>query len=451
MSLMIKNAHAILSGLPGEAARLAGPDIRIRDGKIAAIGSLTPLPEERQIDARDCVIYPAWVNTHHHLFQSLLKGEPQGLNQSLTAWLSATPYRFRAAFDEHTFRLAVRIGLVELLRSSCASVADHNYLYWPDMPFDTSEIVFSEGEALGMRIVLCRGGATQGRAVEQDLPVALRPETFDGYMADIERLVSRYHDPRPDSLRRVVMAPTTVLHSAPGAQLREMAKLARQLGIRLHSHLSETVDYLDAARQKFAMTPVQFCAEHDWLGNDVWFAHLVKLLPEEIALLGRTGTGIAHCPQSNGRLGSGIADLLALEQAGSRSRWGWTALPPMKRRICKAKPMPHGCYSARARGCWRSRATPGAPSRGGRCGHGGGCGALGQRRRGADPRLSAERHPAGRDAGGPCHLPAGRSALLRPARYGHWAGGLRWARRAEGATAQWPPHRGRRRHSRSRP
>ncbi len=162
MSLMIKNAHAILSGLPGEAARLAGPDIRIRDGKIAAIGSLTPLPEERQIDARDCVIYPAWVNTHHHLFQSLLKGEPQGLNQSLTAWLSATPYRFRAAFDEHTFRLAVRIGLVELLRSGCASVADHNYLYWPDMPFDTSEIVFSEGEALGMRIVLCRGGATRG-------------------------------------------------------------------------------------------------------------------------------------------------------------------------------------------------------------------------------------------------------------------------------------------------
>ncbi|WP_108986555.1 amidohydrolase family protein, partial [Klebsiella pneumoniae] len=168
----------------------------------------------------------------------------------------------------------------------------------------------------GMRIVLCRGGATQGRAVEKDLPVALRPETFDGYMADVERLVSRYHDPRPESLRRVVMAPTTVLHSAPGAQLREMAKLARQLGIRLHSHLSETVDYLDAARQKFAMTPVQFCAEHDWLGNDVWFAHLVKLLPEEIALLGRTGTGIAHCPQSNGRLGSGIADLLALEQAG---------------------------------------------------------------------------------------------------------------------------------------
>lgn len=364
MSLMIKNAHAILSGLPGEAARLAGPDIRIRDGKIAAIGSLTPLPEERQIDARDCVIYPAWVNTHHHLFQSLLKGEPQGLNQSLTAWLSATPYRFRAAFDEHTFRLAVRIGLVELLRSGCASVADHNYLYWPDMPFDTSEIVFSEGEALGMRIVLCRGGATQGRAVEQDLPVALRPETFDGYMADIERLVSRYHDPRPDSLRRVVMAPTTVLHSAPGAQLREMAKLARQLGIRLHSHLSETVDYLDAARQKFAMTPVQFCAEHDWLGNDVWFAHLVKLLPEEIACWAAPEPASPTARKATAGWAAASPICWRWSRPGSRSRWGWTALPPMKRRICKAKPMPHGCCNARARGCWRSRATPGAPSRG---------------------------------------------------------------------------------------
>ncbi|MBU9855725.1 amidohydrolase family protein [Rahnella bonaserana] len=315
-SLLIKNAHAILTGLPGDAARHTGPDIRVCHGVIEAMGTLTALPGERLVDARDCVVYPAWVNTHHHLFQSLLKGEPQGLNKSLTAWLSATPYRFRATFDESTFRLAVRIGLTELLRSGCATVADHNYLYWPDMPFDTSEILFSEGEALGMRIVLCRGGATQGRAIEKELPQALRPEGFADYMADMERLVGRYHDPKPTSLRRVVMAPTTLLHSAPGAQLREMAKLARSLGIRLHSHLSETVDYLDAARAKFDMTPVQFCAEHDWLGDDVWFAHLVKLLPQEIAMLGQTRTGIAHCPQSNGRLGSGIADLLALEQAG---------------------------------------------------------------------------------------------------------------------------------------
>ena len=315
-SWLIRNASAILTGLPGAAARHAGPDIRVREGHIVALGRLEPEPGEAQIDARDCVIYPAWINTHHHLFQSLLKGEPQGLNQSLTPWLAATPYRFRCAFDEASFRLAARIGLIELARSGCATVADHHYLYYPGMPFDSAAILFEEAEALGLRFVLCRGGATQTRQLEADLPQALRPERLDDYLADIERLAARYHDPAADAWRRIVVAPTTTLHSTTADELRETARLARQLGLRLHSHLSETVDYLDAARAKFGMTPIQFCAEHEWLGRDVWFAHLVKLLPEEVRLLGETGSGIAHCPQSNARLGSGIADLVALEAAG---------------------------------------------------------------------------------------------------------------------------------------
>lgn len=315
-SLLIKNAHAILTGLAGDQARQQAPDIRIVNGLISEIGHLQALPGEQLINASDCVVYPAWVNTHHHLFQSLLKGEPQGLNQSLTRWLASTPYRFRGAFDEDTFRLAARIGLVELLRSGCATVADHHYLYWPNMPFDGAAILFDEAEQLGMRFVLCRGGATQTRGLEAELPQAMRPEKFEHFMQDVERLVQQYHDASPHAMRRIVMAPTTTLHSTSPQELRESAKLARQLNIRLHSHLSETVDYLDAARAKFGMTPVQFCAEHDWVGSDVWFAHLVKLLPEEIKLLGQTGTGIAHCPQSNSRLGSGIADLIALEHAG---------------------------------------------------------------------------------------------------------------------------------------
>ena len=262
------------------------------------------------------MIYPAWVNTHHHLFQSLLKGEPQGLNQSLTPWLASTPYRFRGAFDEESFRLAARIGLIELLRSGCGTVADHHYLYWPNMPFDGAEILFDEADRLGLRFILCRGGGTLTRGLEAELPQALRPEKFENVIADIERLVSKYHDSRPQAFKRIVMAPTTALHSTTPEQLRETAQVARRLGIRLHSHLSETVDYLDVARAKFGMTPVQFCAEHDWIGEDVWFAHLVKLLPEEIQLLGQTKTGIAHCPQSNARLGSGIADLVTLEKAG---------------------------------------------------------------------------------------------------------------------------------------
>lgn len=315
-SWLIRNASAILTGRRGVDARHAGPDIRIVDGRIAAIGQLDAQPGEAQIDARDCVIYPAWINTHHHLFQSLLKGEPEGLNQTLTPWLAATPYRFRGAFDEHSFRLAVRIGLLELLRSGCATVADHHYLYHPGMPFDSAAILFEEADALGLRFVLCRGGGTQVRQLEAELPQALRPEKLDDYLADVERLTARYHDPAGDARRRIVMAPTTTLHSTTPAELRETARVARRLGLRLHSHLSETVDYLDAAKAKFGMTPVQFCAEQEWLGPDVWFAHLVKLLPEEIQLLGQTGTGIAHCPQSNGRLGSGIANLPALEAAG---------------------------------------------------------------------------------------------------------------------------------------
>ena len=313
---LIKNAYAILTGLSGDAARSSATDIRIRDGKISALGKLSPEPEDIIVDAKDCVLYPAWVNTHHHLFQSLLKGEPQGLNQSLTSWLASTPYRFRGAFDEATFRIAVRIGLIELLRSGCATVADHHYLYWPNMPFDGAAILFEEAETLGMRFVLCRGGATQTRGLESELPQALRAEKFEDYMLDVERLVQQYHQPEGNAMRKIVMAPTSSLHSTTAQQFRESAKFARQLGIGLHSHLSETVDYLDAAKHKFAMTPVQFCAEHDWVGSDVWFAHLVKLLPEEIKILGQTHTGIAHCPQSNARLGSGIADLVALEHAG---------------------------------------------------------------------------------------------------------------------------------------
>lgn len=314
-AILIKNCAAMLTG-ERHAPRSPARDIRIRDGVIREMGVLTPQADERVIDARDCVAYPAWVNTHHHLFQSLLKGEPQGLNQSLSAWLAATPYRFRGAFDEQTFRIAARIGLVELLRSGCGTVADHHYLYWPEMPFDGAAVLFEEADALGMRFVLCRGGATQTRGLESDLPTALRPEKFDAWMADVERLTAKYHQPGAHAFRQVVMAPTTTLHSTTPQELRESARLARSLGIRLHSHLSETVDYLDAARAKFGMTPLQFCAEQEWTGEDVWFAHLVKLLPEEIRLLGETGSGIAHCPQSNGRLGSGIADLVALEAAG---------------------------------------------------------------------------------------------------------------------------------------
>ncbi|OWY27273.1 amidohydrolase family protein [Herbaspirillum robiniae] len=315
-TLLIRNLQAIMTGLPGSAARHAGPDMRIDGDTIAAIGRLAPLPGERVLDATDCVAYPAWVNTHHHLFQSLLKGDPLGINATLTPWLAATPYRYRAKFDAQLFRLAARIGMVELLRSGCGTIADHNYLYYPGMPFDTSEILFEEAERLGLRFVLCRGTATRTRQLEAELPSALRPEKLDGFLQDMGRLARRFHDPSPSSMRRVVMAPTTPLYSAGPEEMREIAAAGRELGLRLHSHLSETVGYQDSAQAMHGCSPVEFCERIGWLGRDVWFAHLVKLDEQEIRLLGATGTGIAHCPQSNGRLGSGIAPIRALEAAG---------------------------------------------------------------------------------------------------------------------------------------
>lgn len=315
-TFLIRNASAILTGLPSEAARHAGADIRVRDGVIDEIGTLAPHAQERIVDASDCVVYPAWVNTHHHLFQSMLKGDMQGINLPLTEWLAATPYRFRALFDADLFRLAVRIGMIELMRSGCGTIADHNYLYYPGMPFDTSAILFEEAEALGIRFVLCRGGATKTRQLEADLPSALRPESLDAYLQDIERLTAAYHDAGPAAYRRIVMAPTTPLFSMTPSETKESAAAARRLGIRMHSHLSETVSYQQYAYEQHGRSPVEFMGEQDWLGPDVWFAHLVKLSEQDIRLLGNTHTGVAHCPQSNGRLGSGIAPIRRMENAG---------------------------------------------------------------------------------------------------------------------------------------
>ena len=315
-SLLIRNAAAILTGLPGAPARHAGPDIRIRGRRIEAMGALTPEPGEAQIDATDCVIYPAWVNTHHHLAESLLKGLPGGINVSLTDWLHAVPIRHRGRFSERTFRIAARIGLTELALSGCGTVADHNFVYYPDADFDSSAILFEEAERLGLRFVLCRAGATQSRMPPADARDRWRPESFESFLAHIEGNVQRFHDPAPDSMRRVVMGPTTPLFDFTPEQLRECARVARGWGLRLHTHLSETVAYKEVSQERHGISPVAFMEKHEWLGPDVWLAHLVKLDAEEIAALGASGTGIAHCPQSNARLGSGIAKLTELEAAG---------------------------------------------------------------------------------------------------------------------------------------
>ena len=308
--VLIRGAAQALTGLPGAAMRAAnGSDIRIRGGVIDAVGALTPQDGERVIDASGCVIYPGWVNTHHHLFQSLLKGIPAGINLPLVPWLAAVPVPYRRFFDgEAMLRLAARIGIIELMLSGCTTIADHQYHYYPGMPFDASAAIFEEADKLGVRMVLCRGGQTQARAMtDGQAPPQVAPETIDAFLAGVERDVGRYHDASPMAMRRMVSAITTPTWSCSPEQLKLMAREARRLGIRMHSHLSETYDYVRWAHEVHNCTPVQFAEAHEWVGDDVWFAHMVHLDDGDLQLCARTGTGIAHCPQSNGRLGSGIA------------------------------------------------------------------------------------------------------------------------------------------------
>jgi cytosine/adenosine deaminase-related metal-dependent hydrolase len=316
--MLIRHASAVLTGAAGAAARSSASDLRIgADGTIAEMGrGLLPQPGEDVLDASDCVIYPGWVNTHHHLFQSLLKGVPAGINASLTPWLSAVPYAYRGGFDEELLRLAARIGLAELLLSGCTTVADHHYIYYPGIGFDGSAALFDEADRLGLRFMLLRGGATRVRDADSNAPAHVKPETLDAMLTDVERLAARYHQRGPRARTRVAFAPTTITYSMGTGELKAAARAARAMGVPMHSHLSETVSYQEHCRAAFDRLPVDYAAEHEWVGPDVWFAHLVHVSEPERRILAGTGTGMAHCPQSNSRLGSGVAPAPALAEMG---------------------------------------------------------------------------------------------------------------------------------------
>ncbi|CAM5784338.1 8-oxoguanine deaminase [Castellaniella caeni] len=317
-SILIRNATAVMSGGRGESARLGAQDIRIQDGIIREIApSLTPRADEKVLDARGGIVYPGWINTHHHLFQNLLKAVPEGMNDDLQGWLAKVPYPRLAKVTPELLRVAARLGMAELLLSGVTTCADHHYLYHAHGGTETGDLLFDVADEFGMRFVLCRGGAVQSAAAHPGFSkTALQPETFEGMVADIERLKARYHQSGPHPMRRVVVAPTTPTFSLPPLLLRELAGVARGLGLRLHTHLSETDNYVKFCREKYNCLPVEFVADNDWLGPDVWFAHMVHMQPSEIRLMATTGTGVSHCPVSNARLGSGIAPIPQMAAAG---------------------------------------------------------------------------------------------------------------------------------------
>ena len=307
----------IAHGLTGarDGARLVGA-LRVADGRIAEIGALEPKPGERVVDASGCVVIPGLVNTHHHLFQSMLKAVPAGMNLPLEPWLAAVPYMFWPRLDEEKLRISARIGLAELALSGATTICDHHYIFSERYDYDPAEILFEEAARLGFRLVLARGGATRGRVFDDpDIPPP-PVETLDAFLSTIAATADRWHDPSDDAMTRVAVAPTTPTFNVDAGELREIAAFARARGLRLHSHLSENEGYAAYTEGRHGKRPVHWLAEHDWLGPDVWFAHLVDLEASEVVLLADTGTAMAHCPQANARLGSGIAPAAALHDLG---------------------------------------------------------------------------------------------------------------------------------------
>ncbi|EAV40319.1 hydroxydechloroatrazine ethylaminohydrolase [Stappia aggregata IAM 12614] len=313
-SFLITNIDYGLTG-NREGDRLSGA-IRVQDGRITDIGDLQPQEGERIVDASGCVVTPGLVNTHHHLFQSVLKAVPEGMNAPLDDWLMNVPYSYWPLIDEETLRISARIGLAELLLTGTTTVCDHHYVFSDRYDYDPANVLFEEAEALGIRFVLARGGGTKGRSFPDPSLPPSPSETLDAFLASIEQTASRWHDPSPTSSRRVAVAPTTPTFNLEAGDLPDIARFARSKGLRLHSHLSENRTYVDFTLAKYGKRPVHWLAEQEWLGPDVWFAHLVECDPDEVRLLAETGTGMAHCPQANARLGSGIAPADCLYQAG---------------------------------------------------------------------------------------------------------------------------------------
>lgn len=313
MHYLIKNAHAIYQSNESDTVC----DIRIRDGLIHELGNaLLPDSDETTIDASHCVIYPGMVNTHHHLFQSILKGVPEGLSHGLDEWLVSVPFRFWPDITPQLMYHSAKLGLFELLRSGATTCADHHYLYHADTSAEMEDALWQAADDLGIRLVLCRGSSTTRGSHSGMRSSTIKPETMDQLLTRMEHSRTHYHQESDMAMRKLVMAPTSLIHSSTADDLRLCADYARQHGLKLHSHLLEVEFDEIAAKQNYGMRAIDYAEQCHWLGDDVWFAHLVHSDKDVIQKLASTGTGIAHCPTSNCRLGSGIAPVLAMQEAG---------------------------------------------------------------------------------------------------------------------------------------
>ena len=306
---LIKDARVIVTMDPTRR-ELADCDLLLKDGVIAQIGQNIVAPDVQVVFAHGCVVTPGLVNTHHHLYQSLTRTVPGGQDALLFGWLK-TLYPIWSRFGPDEMFTSAAVGLCELALSGCTLSSDHLYLYPNGARLE--DTIFAAQE-VGLRFHPTRGAMSIGEG-QGGLPPDALVETEEIILQDCIRVVDAFHDPLEGAMLRVGIAPCSPF-SVSRDLMREAALLARDKGVMLHTHLAENDEDIAYSLAKFGCRPGEYVQDLGWVGDDVWHAHCVKLDKTEIDLFARTKTGIAHCPCSNCRLGSGIAPLRALRDAG---------------------------------------------------------------------------------------------------------------------------------------
>src|SRR6266545_4756267 len=306
MSLLLTGAYVVT--MDDGHTELDGGWIMVRDGLIDALGSADPPAADKRVDLAGALVLPGLVNTHHHLYQTLTRACAQ--QADLFTWLK-TLYPVWAGIDAEAEYAAARTGLAELALSGCTTVFDHHYVF-PRGRTGLWEAEVQAAKELGVRIVASRGSMDLGES-DGGLPPDSLVEDVDTVLAETERLAGL----ADGAAVQLAVAPCSPF-SVTKRLMAESAGLARRLGLALHTHLAETVEEDAYCRELYGCTPVEYLADLGWLAGDVWCAHCVHLSEQDVATFAGTGTGVAHCPSSNLRLGAGVAPVRPMLDAGVR-------------------------------------------------------------------------------------------------------------------------------------
>lgn len=299
-------------------ADLSGVDILIDGHRIAAIGPNLAPPEDDPdgceiVDASRHVAMPGLVNTHHHFYQTLTRAVPAVQDAKLFDWLVYL-YEIWKGIDEEAVYWSSMLAMAELAKTGCALTTDHHYLYPNGFSGDLPGIQFKAASDIGLRFAPTRGSMSRSKK-DGGLPPDSVVQDEDEILAASEAAILKYHDASPDSMRRVALAPCSPF-SVSERSMRDAAELARRRGARLHTHLAETADEDDFCVRTLGRRPLRVMEDCGFIGPDVWYAHGIHFNDAELDLLATTGTGVAHCPSSNMRLGSGICRVRELLDRG---------------------------------------------------------------------------------------------------------------------------------------